>query len=92
MRRPTVRQILLTASLMAAAWMTGRAQTSAPTFEVIVDAPEGETTIRCVRGCRLAWVERGVGIAVPEPDFKFACRGTARCSSYRVGGWVEAEK
>src|SRR5213592_2352183 len=31
-----------------------------PDFELVVDAPAGPTTITCVRGCRLMWVERGI--------------------------------
>ena len=89
MRRQTVRQIALTGALMAAAWAAGRAQTPAPAFEIVVDAPTGETTIECVRGCRLAWVERGLGNAAPAAKFTYACRGAERCSSRRVGGWVE---
>ena len=69
-----------------------KAQTSAPDFEVVVNAPGGETTIECVRACKLAWVERGVNaIATPTQSFKFACGGTAdsRCSSFKVGGWIK---
>ena len=31
-----------------------------PDFELIVNAPAGETRIECVRGCGLLWVERGI--------------------------------
>ena len=69
-------------------WAVGRAQTSAPTFELVVDAPEGETIIRCVRGCELAWVERGLNAnASRGSTFKYACTAP-RCSSGRVGGWL----
>ena len=76
-------------ALIATGWIVAKAQTtSMPDFELIVDAPGGATTIRCVRGCRLAWVERGVNPnSEPVESFDFACSG-ARCSSAKVGGWL----
>lgn len=91
MRRLLV-QIAIAAGLLAAGWATGRAQTSQPDFEVVVDAPAGQTTIECRRGCELAWVERGINPqATPQQTFTFSCGGDAsgRCSSFRVGGWIK---
>lgn len=88
----TVVRIVLAVLLVATGWVAaGTAQTANPDFEVIVNAPAGETTIECVRGCNLAWVERGVlRNYTPTPKFPFSCDGltTTRCSSGRVGGWV----
>ena len=82
-------QILVTVILVFLGWMLGRAQTSAPAFEFVVDAPGGETTIECVRGCELAWVERGLNPnSTPTKSFKYRCTGP-RCSSGRVGGWLD---
>lgn len=76
------------AALLFLGWAVGRAQSTQPTFELIVDAPSGETTVTCVRGCELAWVERGVNPnAKPEKTFKYSCNGP-RCSSSRIGGWL----
>ena len=84
----TLFQVVVAAILMFMGWAIGRAQTSAPSFELVVDAPRGETTVRCVRGCELAWVERGVRADVaPTATFTYRCTGP-RCSSGRVGGWV----
>ena len=86
------RRIVMVAALVGIGWVAGKAQASEPDFEVIVNAPQGETTLECVRGCKLAWVERGVNAnAIPTQSFKFACRGTAdsRCSSFEVGGWIK---
>jgi hypothetical protein len=47
-------------ALLGTGWAVARAQTSEPDFELRVDAPAGQTTITCVRGCKLKWVERGV--------------------------------
>jgi hypothetical protein len=92
MIRISVR-IAVVAALLGLGWVAGRAQASQPDFEVVVDAPYGETTIECVRGCRLAWVQRGVNPdATPTPRFTFKCGGGAessRCSSNKIGGWID---
>ena len=79
------------AALVWLGWMTGRAQTSEPAFEIVVNAPAGETTIQCVRGCELSWVERGLTPnAVTRQTFTFNCNApSGRCSSHRVGGWIK---
>lgn len=77
--------------LVGVGWVAAKAQTPTPTFELVVDAPEGPTTIKCVRGCTLMWVERGINPnSSPQPSFDFACSSstTRRCSSARVGGWI----
>jgi hypothetical protein len=80
-------QIAVAVIVALLGWAVGRAQSSAPAFELVVDAPAGATTIQCVRGCKLAWVERGVNPnATPIPTFTYRCDGS-RCSSGRVGGW-----
>ena len=77
---------LATAALVMG-WAVGRAQTSTPDFELIVNAPGGETVIECVRGCELMWVERGPNPnSMPTAKFTYACGGS-RCSSGRIGGW-----
>ena len=82
-------QVALAVAFVIVGWAVGRGQTAKPDFELIVDAPGGETTIRCVKGCKLAWVERGVNPnATPMPSFEYACTGS-RCSSARVGGWLD---
>jgi len=81
-------QVALAVALVIVGWAVGRGQTVAPDFEFIVDAPGGETTIQCVKGRKLAWVERGVNSnAIPIRTFKYGCTGS-RCSSARVGGWL----
>jgi len=81
------RRAALVVTLVLLGWVVGRGQSSVPEFELIVDAPSGETTIQCVRGCKLAWVERGVNpSSTPIPAFTYRCNA-ARCSSGRVGAW-----
>jgi hypothetical protein len=65
----TIAQIAAAVVLVFLGWAIGKAQTSAPAFEFVVDAPGGETTIKCVRGCELSWVERGLNAnATPIPS------------------------
>ena len=79
---------LVAVMLVALGWIAGHAQVSTPDFEVRIDAPVGTTEIECVRGCKLAWVERGSGGA-PQTKFHYSCSGqVTRCSSGRVGGWL----
>ena len=86
----TSLRIATVAALITLGWIAGRAQTTTPDFEIIVDAPSGQTTIECVRGCDLAWVERGLNPnSTPMRTFEFACHGAARCSSSKVGGWIK---
>jgi len=56
----TSLRIATVAALVGIGWMAAKAQTSEPNFEIVVSAPSGETTIECVRGCELSWVERGL--------------------------------
>ena len=90
----TVR-VLLVVGLIGTGWGIGRAQQPLPDFELVVDAPEGQTTVICVRGCQgLAWIERMVpGTLEPptETAFKYGCTnsGNARCGSGRIGGWLK---
>jgi hypothetical protein len=75
-------------ALIATGWAAAKAQGPEPNFEIIVDAPGGATTIKCVRGCKLAWVERGINPnAMPIESFDFAC-SAPRCSSFTIGGWI----
>ena len=78
-------------ALVAFGWAAGKAQPAQPDFEIIVNSPAGETTVECVRGCEMAWVERGVNPAArPMPTFTYQCGGTAgRCSSSKIGGWIK---
>jgi len=78
--------------LIGLGWMTAKAQTAQPAFELVVSAPVGETTIECVRGCELGWVERGLNPnSTAQPTFTFKCGGSpdSQCSSYKVGGWLK---
>ena len=87
MRRSLLNAVLALA-LIATGWIIAQAQTPNPDFEIVVDAPSGSTTVTCVRGCTLAWVERGVNPnARPTETFEYACTGP-RCSSARIGGWM----
>lgn len=79
------------AALVMTGWIAGRAQTPEPDFEISVETTLGngaETTITCLKGCGLSWVERGVNPrASVMPQFTFRCTPTQTCASGRVGGW-----
>jgi hypothetical protein len=89
--RFTVKRVLLAGALVGVGWAAGRAQTAAPAFELLLEAPAGQVTVQCVRGCELAWVERGVNPDdTPKRTFTFGCKGPGveRCRSGRIGGWT----
>jgi hypothetical protein len=89
MTRSILRTATLGAALVGLGWATGRAQTATPEFELLVSSPQGETTVKCVRGCKLQWTERGLNPNdTPVLTFTYACKGGERCSSGRVAGWI----
>jgi hypothetical protein len=84
-------RMVVALGLVALGWVAAKAQNDKPTFELLVDAPEGETRIECARGCELSWVERGVNPnARPIPEFRYSCTNSrsGRCGSGHIGGWV----
>jgi hypothetical protein len=91
--RRTACRVLIAAGLMTLGWVAGSSQASQPDFELVINSPQGETTVECRRGCALAWVERGDPAArTPMPTFSYACTGGGpgqRCSSARIGGWIK---
>jgi hypothetical protein len=89
MSRSATRTVLLGTALIGLGWITGRAQTATPEFELLVNAPQGETNVQCVRGCKLQWTERSINPNDPPVQtFTYACRGIDRCSSGRIAGWI----
>jgi hypothetical protein len=83
-------QIVLALFLVASGWAAGKAQTPAPEFTLAIDAPEGRTTIKCVRGCTLqGGRDEGNPNNTPIQDYWYECRGSAlqRCGS-TVNGWL----
>jgi hypothetical protein len=88
MKVRTIAQSVIAVILLFVGWAVAKAQVSAPAFELVIDAPRGETTIKCVRGCELVWVERGFNANTSAmPSFTYRCTAP-RCSSGRVGGWL----
>jgi hypothetical protein len=88
-------QATLALALVVAGWAFAHAQTQAPAFELQVNVSDEATTITCVKGCELAWVERGLNPnSRPTEMFSFVCNvrgvnGSAvPCSSGKVGGWL----
>jgi hypothetical protein len=89
--RTMILGTLVALALVGTGWVAAKAQTSEPNFELVVEAPAGPTTITCLRGCRLMWIERGINPnATTMRSFDFRCSGPGveRCSSAKVGGWI----
>ena len=86
MRRTLVR-IVIALGLLAAGWSAGRAQSAQPDFVLLVDSPDGKTTVECVRGCELVHA-RSADIAKHLPSFTYTCRNAGRCSSQEIAGWL----
>jgi hypothetical protein len=77
-------------ALLGLGWSVGRAQTTAPDFELVVTRHQGgaDVQVECKRGCRLGYVTN-TGEAKPTPkDVGFACKNEARCD-IPVAGWVQ---
>lgn len=90
----TPRILFVSALLLIGGWTAGRAQTSSPDFEFVVTTTTTETgmdtSVTCVRGCKLSWVQRGVNPRAAElSSFDFSCKGSKQCPSGVIGGWVQ---
>jgi hypothetical protein len=92
-------RLTLAAALVMTGWMAGRAQTTEPDFVIEVETKGGalrETVVRCVQGCGLAFIERGLNPhSTPMPQFTFSCNHEPatmpppeKCTSLRYGGWL----
>ena len=86
MRRTTWTCVLALVAVLIG-WIAGHAQAGNPDFELIVNAPRGDTSIQCVRGCDLKFIERLNANSEAIPTFTFSC-GASQCSSGRIGGWL----
>jgi hypothetical protein len=87
--RSILRRTVVALALIGLGWVAARAQVAAPDFEIVVNAPTGQTTVQCVRGCTLMWIARGINPnSQPNPSFTFSCTAAQGCSSSRVGGWL----
>ena len=91
MKLPSLRTALIAAVLMLAGWTAGKAQTTAPDFEIVVTTSStGTSVVKCVRGCNLSWAERGLNPAAKAiGQFEFSCNGGSPCSSGTIGGWLQ---
>lgn len=98
-----VPRLALVAGLVWLGWSVGRAQTTAPDFELMIDAPSG-ASIRCVRGCALwagSLAELASLLAPGEPPpngISFSCAGgyvaegqvpNDPCKARSIMGWVK---
>jgi len=86
-----IARVAVAVALLGFGWSAGRAQSRQPDFELMVDAPGGETTVQCVRGCNLQFhMDAGNSRNTPGPTFSFNCPGGAsRCSSRTINGYLQ---
>jgi hypothetical protein len=95
--KPTLRILLILGLMLFAGWTVGRAQSSSPGFEFVVTTTATDTgmdtSVKCVKGCKLAWVQRGVNPRAAQlASFDFSCKGggsVSQCSSGTIGGWIQ---
>src|SRR5687767_6913094 len=82
-------QLVLAVVLVIIGWSAGQAQGKALYFDLSIDAPVGETTIRCTRGCEFFVLKQGQPTA--SSQFTLACQGDAGpkgCSGGVAGALV----
>lgn len=92
--KPTLRILLVSGLMLLAGWTVGRAQTSSPDFEFVVTTVSSDTgmntSVECVKGCKLSWVQRGVNPRAAQlTSFDFSCKGGTHCPSGVIGGWIQ---
>lgn len=69
--------IIVTVALVFVGWSAGVAQSRVANFEISVDAPRGEVTLTCHRGCE--WTGPGFPGGLQRITFRCdteRCRGT----------------
>jgi hypothetical protein len=75
-------------ALVSGGWLVGRAQTPAPDFTLSLDAPGGETTVTCTKGCELqGGRDFGNERAGYMQKYWYRC-GADRCTA-TVNGWLK---
>ena len=82
--------------LVALGWSAGRAQTTAPDFELaVIRYPGGaDMQVECVRGCKLQDRMPGrtgappIDVSKARKDVGWACKVEAQCN-IPIVGWVQ---
>ena len=89
--RRTLVQIIMAVGFLVAGWSAGRAQNVKPDFVLLVDSPNGTTTVQCVRGCELVFGRSADNPrAARTPTFTYTCKSQdGQCSSQEIAGWVK---
>jgi hypothetical protein len=88
-----VRKLVGSLVLVAGGFMAGHAMTPEPQFMLAVDAPAGETRVRCIAGCELLGArDLGNQNAGRMDEYNYTCGGESaeRCQA-RVAGWLTAK-
>jgi hypothetical protein len=85
-----IRRTIVALALVGLGWAAAMAQAPAtPDFEFTIITKAGETTVECVRGCGLQWIE---WVRPDRSEAKrsvtYGCQGRSPCPSGRLGGWI----
>ena len=88
MKQMAIR-IVVAMGLVVLGWTAGRAAQTRADFEIQVTAPNGETTVTCVRGCGLQFIRYAPSKASARPSFEWSCQDPkeGRCGAH-IQGWV----
>lgn len=84
------RKLLMSSALVACGFVAGHARTPEPQFVLALDAPAGESSVRCISGCELlGGRDLGNPAAGRMAEYRYSCSGTGttRCAA-RVAGWL----
>ncbi len=84
------KQVVCAFILLVLGWTVGYAQRPEPEFMIAIDAPIGETGIKCVSGCKLMGArDLGNPNASQMRVYTYGCSGgnVQRCEA-QVAGWL----
>ena len=85
-------RLMIAVALVVIGWSVGRAQTTAPDFELVVTKHDGgmDMQVACKKGCTLGYINpQGVARKlVGRNDVGFACGNEARCD-FTFAGWSQ---
>lgn len=84
------KQAIWSILLVAFGFIAGHAQTSEPDFMLAINAPGGETNVKCLSGCELMGArDLGNPDAGRMVEYDFGCSGpNANVCGAQVAGWV----
>jgi len=82
-------RLLVGIALIGVGWSVGRAQATAPDFELVIYGAPGDTEVKCRSGCKLSYRETAAPVdpKTAKDSVGMGC-GTGRCEMF-AAGWVQ---